>query len=99
MAKVDPGNSARTAWARTCADEWRRMWSPSSSERVTTANSASSVMGRSRSTSAPLSRTATAASARRGPMDLATSSPVTPSSWETTVPSGYVSLTANLSAR
>jgi hypothetical protein len=90
MEYLAPGNSWVTACAITCAVEWRRMWRPSSVESVTMATAAWSGSGRSRSNSAPSTVAATAALARRLPIDVATSPAVVPAAYSRSEPSGRV---------
>ena len=85
-----PGSSWVTAWAMTCAVEWRRTWRPSSVSAVMIDTWAPSWSGRPRSHSSPSTRAATAALARREPIDAATSPPVVPSGYARSLPSGRV---------
>ena len=61
MAKRAPGQSASTAWAMTCAVEWRRTSRPSSLSAVTMRTFAPSCSGAPRSASSPSTSAATAA--------------------------------------
>src|SRR5918992_4019547 len=79
-----------TAWAMTCAVEWRRMWRPASVSSVMMATLSPSPSGRPRSTSSLSTVAATAALARRGPIDAATSAAVVPAGYWRAVPSGSV---------
>src|SRR5688500_15687632 len=88
MANLAPGKRSRTAWAMTCAVEWRRTARPSSLSSVTTATLAPSGRGAPRSVDVPSTVTATAAAARRRPMPAARSAPVAPSGRERSEPSG-----------
>ncbi len=88
MAYLAPGQRRRTAWARTCAVEWRSTSRPASESAVTMATWAPSGSGNSRSTSRPSTVARTAALARREPMDWASSRPVVPSASSRVEPSG-----------
>ncbi len=66
---------------------------PSAESPVTMATSASAAIGRSRSTVAPSTEAATAASARRRPMEAATSAGVTPAGYSRVEPSGSLTVT------
>ncbi len=85
-----PGYSDCTASASTWAVSWRISASASGSRRVTKATAASRSIGRDRSTSSPSSCMARAARARPGPIDAASSVPVTGASKRRTEPSGRV---------
>src|SRR5947209_4921221 len=88
MAYLAPGNRSQTAWAMTWAVEWRSTARPSSESAVTIATWAPSGRGRSRSAGAPSMRAATAALARRGPMEAARSAGVAPPGRRRVDPSG-----------
>ena len=88
MVNLAPGNSCVTACAITCAVEWRRTWRPSSLLSVTIATVAPSGTGAVRSVSVPSTVAATAALARRDPIDAATSRAVEPAGYSRDEPSG-----------
>src|SRR5580704_16107206 len=88
MAYLAPGHRRRTAWAITCAVEWRRTSRPASLVSVTMATRSpwrSSVL---RSTSRPFTVATTAALARPRPMEWASSAAVVPSVSSRCEPSG-----------
>src|SRR5947209_10988260 len=99
MAYLAPGNRSHTAWAMTWAVEWRRTYRPSSVLSVTTETVAPSGSGVSRSTSRPSTVAATAALARRLPIDDARSAPVDPSGNERADPSGSVTVMSAIDGR
>src|SRR4051794_9985492 len=99
MEYLAPGKSWVTAWAITCAVEWRRTWRPSSLLSVTMATAAWSGNGRPRSSSDPSTLAATAALARRLPIDAATSPAVVPAAYSRSEPSGREIVIWSLIAR
>ena len=88
MENLAPGNSWVTAWAITCAVEWRSTWRPSSELLVTMATVEPLCNGTLRSTSSPSTTAATAALARRDPIDSARVVAVAPSGSVRCEPSG-----------
>src|SRR4051794_14628676 len=74
----------------TWAVEWRKTWRPSSLSPVMIATLAPSGSGRPRSHSSPSTTAATAALARREPIDSATVAAVAPCGRERCEPSGSV---------
>src|ERR1035441_2659500 len=88
MAYLAPGQSRVTAWANTCALEWRRISRPRSLLGVTIDTVAPAARGVARSVSSPLTTAARASLARRGPIWAARSSAVAPSARLRALPSG-----------
>src|SRR5438067_12795856 len=88
MAYLAPGHNCVTAWAMTCAVEWRSTYLPVGVSAVMISTVAPSGRGVVRSASMPLMVTATAALASREPMAAARSAPVDPAGRERDEPSG-----------
>src|SRR5438445_4573197 len=92
MANLAPGQRSRTAWAITCAVEWRRTARPSSVSAVTMATVAPSGSGRVRSRGWSSTIAATAAFASPRPIDPARSPAVLPRGSVRAEPSGRVTV-------
>ena len=90
MPKVASGKRSSTAWASTCAVEWRIVYSPRSLSAVTMATRSPSASSVPRSRSVPLISAITAALASRDPMLSARPSAVVPGATDLVEPSGRV---------
>src|SRR5438034_328876 len=92
IANFAPGQRSRTAWAITCAVEWRRTARPSSVSAVMMATVAPSGSGRLRSCGRSSTIAATAAFASPRPIDAAKSAAVLPPGSVRAEPSGRVTV-------
>src|SRR5581483_5943503 len=90
---MNSGKSSSTAAANKWADEWRKTSSASGSFSVRMRRSVSFSRGLVRSIRSPFDLATSAASARRGLIDLATSSAVLPLGTSLVLPSGSLTCT------